>query len=103
MSTCRRWEPVLLLVLLCAAFASCGAESGDCLRFTDCAEGLTCAAGRCVVPPPPASASGSDGAAPAVSTGDGGAVRGGGDDAADEPGLFDDAGSGLFDDDAPGG
>ena len=102
MSTCKLWGAVLLSVSVCAVVAACGAESGDCLRFTDCAQGLTCAAGRCVVPPPPASASAGEGGTTTVPE-HGVADAGGGDDAADEPGLFDDAGSGLFDDDAPGG
>ena len=40
-------------VVLLAASIDCGGPSGDCLRYSDCASGLTCAAGKCVAPPPP--------------------------------------------------
>jgi hypothetical protein len=51
--------------LLVVAF-QCG-PTPDCLRFSDCAEGLTCAAGKCV---PPAGQGGGDDAA----AGDGAAI-----------------------------
>lgn len=57
MSTCDRMRLFALLAPLAAlVLSACGAESGGCLRFSDCAEGLTCAYGRCVLPPPPATA-----------------------------------------------
>jgi hypothetical protein len=46
-----------VFVLLVSA-AACDAVSNDaCLRFSDCADGLTCAAGQCVTPPSSADAS----------------------------------------------
>ena len=38
------------IVFIATATTNC-LESGTCLRFSDCAEGLTCAMGKCVVPP----------------------------------------------------
>jgi hypothetical protein len=55
---------VRAVAALLVATAGCGAGSGDCLRYSDCSEGLTCAAGRCVAPPPstpPDGATGDDG------------------------------------------
>lgn len=48
-----------LLTLAAVAVVACG-EAGECLRFSDCDQGLTCAFGHCVLPPPPET----DGAAP---------------------------------------
>ncbi len=53
------WRPIAasVFVLLVSA-AACDAVSNDaCLRFSDCADGLTCAAGQCVTPPSPGDAS----------------------------------------------
>lgn len=41
----------LAMALLLGAAAGCGASSGDCLRYSDCDPGLTCAFGHCVAPP----------------------------------------------------
>jgi hypothetical protein len=38
---------------LTAAFVRCGPGPKDCLRYSDCDPGLTCAYGRCVYPPAP--------------------------------------------------
>jgi hypothetical protein len=53
-----------LAALLCL-MTQCG-TSGDCLRYSDCDQGLTCAAGHCVAPP----MSGDDGGADATADGD---------------------------------
>jgi hypothetical protein len=46
-----------VFVILGSAVAGCDAASaGACVRFSDCASGLTCAAGECVVPPSPTDA-----------------------------------------------
>jgi hypothetical protein len=47
---------VLAAAVLVLALARCSASGTDCLRYSDCGPGLTCAAGKCVVPPPPADA-----------------------------------------------
>jgi len=39
----------VLAVVVVAALTGCGAPS-TCLRYSDCAQGLTCAAGKCVIP-----------------------------------------------------
>jgi hypothetical protein len=62
-------------VLLVGVAVDCG-PAGDCLRFSDCAAGLTCADGKCVAPPPPAPGDGGSEAAataPPVTGGDSGA------------------------------
>jgi hypothetical protein len=41
--------------LLAAMSVHCVA-SDECDQYSDCAQGFTCAAGRCVLPPPPADA-----------------------------------------------
>lgn len=55
MLTFDRLSPwVLGAIALLTASVDCGGPSGDCLRYSDCAAGLTCAAGKCVAPPLPA-------------------------------------------------
>jgi len=56
-----RWHAAAALLALAAvADAACGA-AGECLRFSDCDPGLTCAYGQCVVPPPPDTDAAADG------------------------------------------
>ena len=53
----------LAILFLVGAATGCGAGS-DCLRYSDCDPGLTCAYGHCVAPPaqaPGDGASGDDG------------------------------------------
>ena len=40
----------MLLLLSSFLLFNCVAAGENCLRFTDCAEGLTCTSGRCVSP-----------------------------------------------------
>jgi hypothetical protein len=40
--------------LTATASVDCGGSSSECFRYSDCASGLTCAAGKCVAPPPQA-------------------------------------------------
>jgi hypothetical protein len=43
------------IVIACCAFATANCEPpGDCLRNSDCDQGLACSAGHCVVPTPSA-------------------------------------------------
>ncbi len=65
MSTCRRTALIGSFVFGLGLALHCG-PSQDCLRFSDCADGLTCASGRCVPPPGPAS-TGDSGTKPADS------------------------------------
>ncbi len=117
MSTSRHsslWAMALLgggLVLGVASVANCSAPT-NCLRFSDCGDGLTCAYGKCVPPPialpdgggeggvsippedaggstPPADASGRDAARDAA--GDASAPETGSDDASPEAEAGDDA------------
>jgi hypothetical protein len=55
-STFDRLNIAVFAALALSAFAGidCGGASGDCFRYSDCASGLTCSAGKCVVPPPQA-------------------------------------------------
>ena len=56
MSTSERIAGLLVVGVLATVAAHCGAV-GECLRYSDCGDGLTCSAGHCV-----ASSSGSDAA-----------------------------------------
>jgi hypothetical protein len=85
----RLARPLALAAVVAALLAACGAESGDCLRYSDCSQGLTCAAGHCVVPP--AAASDSDGGVVTPTTID----AAGAADAGDEP-TPDEGGNGFF-------
>ncbi len=49
-----------VIAVVVGATIACG-EPGDCLRYSDCAAGLTCADGKCV-PPPSVPAAGAAGA-----------------------------------------
>ena len=49
MSTSRRILALLVVGTLAALAAHCSA-GGECLRYSDCADGLTCTDGRCVAP-----------------------------------------------------
>jgi hypothetical protein len=86
---------LMAVAATCAsANAGCGAESGDCVRYSDCADGLTCAAGKCVVPPAPPSSSGGNSSSSSSMTSSGG-IEAGSEASGDE------AGNGLtFGDDA---
>jgi hypothetical protein len=98
-STCERTRlSALLVVLVVAAVSACGgADPVDCLRFSDCAEGLTCAYGHCVVPPSPASADATAGDG-AASTGDDASAPGAsGNDSSDDASLFPTSPSGSGD------
>jgi hypothetical protein len=58
------FRPAALLGALFASIAvvlHC-APADECLRFSDCAEGLTCAAGHCVAPPAMSGDGGADSA-----------------------------------------
>jgi hypothetical protein len=58
---------VTALALTLTAGVDCGGSSTECLRYSDCTSGLTCAAGKCVAPPPQApSDDGSADAGPVV-------------------------------------
>jgi hypothetical protein len=64
---CSRSRRVAAILGFLVAGAGCG-DPGDCLRYTDCDQGLTCAYGHCVLPPMPDAAddgevTGDDGAA----------------------------------------
>jgi len=64
---CSRRGRVAAILGFFFASAGCG-DPGDCLRYSDCDQGLTCAYGHCVVPPMPDAAddgevAGDDGAA----------------------------------------
>lgn len=50
---CERLGFVVSVLAALAVGAGCAADGGDCFRYSDCAQGLTCAYGRCVVPPAP--------------------------------------------------
>ncbi len=71
MSTSDRTRiATIAITLLVGAAAGCGAST-DCMRYSDCDEGLTCAYGHCVFPPsqdPGDGASGDD--AESAETGD---------------------------------
>ncbi len=47
MSTSDRIARLLVVGILAAVAAHCGAV-GECLRYSDCGDGLTCSAGHCV-------------------------------------------------------
>lgn len=63
----RRSGLAAAVIGLLVAGVDCSAD--DCFRYSDCAQGLTCAYGHCVVPAPPDAAEGGS-----VSTGDDGAA-----------------------------
>lgn len=42
---------LFLAAIVMSAIAPSCLPSDECLRFSDCAEGLTCAFGKCVIPP----------------------------------------------------
>lgn len=66
MWTCERFGFVVGLLAAVVAATGCGAvgaEGADCFRFSDCAQGLTCAYGRCAVPPAPDPSDGGGGQA----------------------------------------
>lgn len=52
MSTFDRLNIAIVTTLALTAIAGvdCGGASSDCFRYSDCAAGLTCAAGKCVAP-----------------------------------------------------
>lgn len=58
MSTCRRTALIGSCLVALGLALHCG-PTQDCLRYSDCADGLTCAAGRCVPPPAPEEGDGS--------------------------------------------
>ncbi len=68
MSTSYRLRAALVALALVAGGASSAGACGtaDCLRFSDCSDGLTCADGHCVEPPPPETG---DGASDTADTG----------------------------------
>ena len=59
MSICKPLCALAMALLFGVPLAHCDL-SGSCLRFSDCNDGLTCAAGKCV--PPPADGGVEDGA-----------------------------------------
>lgn len=84
MPTSERVARTAVAVALAALVAHCGAE-GECLRYSDCADGLTCSSGRCIDPDATDQEAAADGPsdaadasvdAPADSTSDAGAPDG---------------------------
>ncbi|MEO8877196.1 MAG: hypothetical protein ABI461_16500 [Polyangiaceae bacterium] len=51
---------MFLAAIVVAALATNCLPSDECLRFSDCNEGLTCAFGKCVVPPAQSGEGGAD-------------------------------------------
>jgi hypothetical protein len=64
-----------LLAVLGVTLAHCVSPT-NCLRYSDCDEGLTCAYGRCVVPMPPSDGGGTEGATGLVAPAEGGGTTG---------------------------
>jgi hypothetical protein len=72
-STFSRALRVTAIALLSLAVLRC-APPGECLRFSDCAQGLTCDDGKCVAPPVAPTADGSTDAGAGEAGSDSGAV-----------------------------
>jgi hypothetical protein len=84
---------VFAMVWLAArALLACDASSdGACLRFSDCASGLTCANGECVTPPTGGGDGGTSGSSSGSATGASGDQSTSGDTSGDTTGTGDDS------------
>lgn len=98
------WPGLLPCLLAAAATVGCVPDSTACVRFSDCASGLTCADGQCVwLPVPPADGATAPSSGDATSPTDSSIVDESSDDGTDSSDSVGDGGTDEpADDDAAG-